>query len=598
MKKCIARLFLFSCLITGFMAAAFGAASLPVKEFSTNFEQLFNSLDPNNPYLVPFTGLFNQTIKVGEVERTFKTYIPPATEHQAWSLFVILPSGENASAFLEESGWRSIADKGKFYIFMAEAKGKWDLSGKDSDIQYLSEVVNTTKKRQFYSPYPSGMVYLIGYKDGATLAQQAAMAAPATWSGLATFGALNISKAYIDSMAAKPSLEKNAPLNKVPLPAWIVADKIGPAEQAVIDYWKSANNVKGDSCQTKYATVFAPSLITTKSLIDAQPVAKVAYTVRNTQKFDPKLNEVVWFDFLAKTSRFVSLGNGQLREMATDEEVGMIQRNARIDGLMRQWQEFVPSIAREDPAYKMPLLVVFHGGGNAAKPYLNYLQWFKAAEERRFMVVLPQAYPNKSTTAIATPSWNATGAAGQPNDSNFVREMVKNIKSRHNIDPGRIYATGMSNGSMMTINVALTLSDVFTACGSTSGVILTGLKSPMFAMPGVITDRDIPIWIIMGENDIGGGTYEKNNDAKVTIEYFQKRNLAKGMDDALFYKNGIINHYVYVNAAGVPMVRYSIVDGKGHATMPSETWVLWDEFFCKYFRTDKGEILYEGRPIR
>jgi poly(3-hydroxybutyrate) depolymerase len=274
--------------------------------------------------------------------------------------------------------------------------------------------------------------------------------------------------------------------------------------------------------------------------------------------------------------------------------VGMVPRNVKIDGLQRQWQEFVPSKTKEDPAYKTPLVVVFHGGGNAAKPYLNYLQWFKVAEERHFMVVLPQAYPNKSATSIATPSWNATGSATQPNDSNFVREMVKDIKSRHNIDLGRIYATGMSNGSMMTINVAMTLSDVFTACGSTSGVILTGLKSPMFTMPGVITRFDIPLWIIMGENDIGGGLYEKNNDAKVTIEYFQERNQTKGMDDALSYKNGITNHFVYVNAAGIPMVRYSVVDGKGHATMPSETWMLWDEFFCKYFRTDKGEILYQG----
>jgi poly(3-hydroxybutyrate) depolymerase len=209
MIKRILRIFILFWFIVGPVTASFGAGSLPVQEFSTNFEQLFNSLDPNNPYLVPFTGLFNQTIKVGEIERTFKTYIPPALEHQAWSLFIILPSGESALTFLEESGWRRIADKGKFYVFMAEAKGKWDLSGKGSEVQYITEVVNTTKKRQFYSPYPSGMVYLIGYRDGATLAQQTAMATPTTWSGLASFGALSVSKDYMEERPAEQSAAPN-----------------------------------------------------------------------------------------------------------------------------------------------------------------------------------------------------------------------------------------------------------------------------------------------------------------------------------------------------------------------------------------------------
>ncbi len=47
-----------------------------------------------------------------------------------------------------------------------------------------------------------------------------------------------------------------------------------------------------------------------------------------------------------------------------------------------------------------------------------------------------------------------------------------------------------------------------------------------------------------------------------TVMYWIGRSKARDIEKPLTYTSGLYNHQVWLNAAGVPMVRYSIMQGR------------------------------------
>ena len=58
---------------------------------------------------------------------------------------------------------------------------------------------------------------------------------------------------------------------------------------------------------------------------------------------------------------------------------------------------------------------------------------------------------------------------------------------------------------------------------------------------------------------------------------------------------GEISYYVYLNRNRVPMLTVGRVAGMTHANYPRESWIAYDEFFCRFSKTESGELLYMGR---
>ena len=76
------------------------------------------------------------------------------------------------------------------------------------------------------------------------------------------------------------------------------------------------------------------------------------------------------------------------------------------------------------------------------------------------------------------------------------------------------------------------------------------------------------------------------------------RNLIKlyELDETpLTYVCGEISYYVYLNRNRVPMLTVGRVAGMTHANYPRESWIAYDEFFCRFSKTESGELLYMGR---
>lgn len=160
-------------------------------------------------------------------------------------------------------------------------------------------------------------------------------------------------------------------------------------------------------------------------------------------------------------------------------------------GRERTFRLYVP----EHGAQPAPLLLVLHGGGGSgAGMELLTLQGFDRIADREGLVV---AYPDG-----VGHGWNdgrshlrSQAVKEQVDDVSFLRALVDDLAGSMPIDRSRVYATGISNGGMMSYRLACDAPDVFAAVAPVAadlGVELAARCAPA---------RPIPIAILDGTED-------------------------------------------------------------------------------------------------
>ena len=142
-----------------------------------------------------------------------------------------------------------------------------------------------------------------------------------------------------------------------------------------------------------------------------------------------------------------------------------------VGGLDRNYRLHKPAGA---PA-SAPLVIVMHGYSGSARQAERDYQWDGLADSANFVV----AYPDGLGRA-----WNVDGetCCGRPgrqgvNDVAFITAAVAEITKNLAIDPRKVYATGMSNGGIMSYTLACT-TGIFAAIGPVAGIQLNACPSP------------------------------------------------------------------------------------------------------------------------
>jgi len=144
-------------------------------------------------------------------------------------------------------------------------------------------------------------------------------------------------------------------------------------------------------------------------------------------------------------------------------------RMLNVDGLERSYVLHVP--AGYDPAQPVPVVLNFHGGGGKAENAIKMTGFNTQADEFGFLVVYPNGSGELENYFLSWNSGNCCGYAQRENvdDITFVRALLDDLRTIANVDPKRIYATGMSNGGMMSYRLACELADQIAAIGSVAG---------------------------------------------------------------------------------------------------------------------------------
>jgi polyhydroxybutyrate depolymerase len=152
-------------------------------------------------------------------------------------------------------------------------------------------------------------------------------------------------------------------------------------------------------------------------------------------------------------------------------------------GLPRNYLVHVPpQAAARSP---LPVVVNFHGAGGNAEVQKAYSRMDRAADRDGYIAVYPNGTGGIGNRFL---TWNAgtccgRAAALQADDVGFALAMLDDLARRIAVDPQRIYATGLSNGSMMAYRLAAEAPHRIAAVAGVAGTMTLPRFAPALAVP-------------------------------------------------------------------------------------------------------------------
>ncbi len=190
-----------------------------------------------------------------------------------------------------------------------------------------------------------------------------------------------------------------------------------------------------------------------------------------------------------------------------------------FDGLTRDYITHVP--ATYNSSDTVPLVLNLHGLGSNSLQQLVYSGFNEIANANNFIVVYPDGIEN---------AWNVgfSGVDEEIDDVGFLNALIDTLSSQYNIDPERIYSTGMSNGGYMSYRLACELDHKIAAIASVTGSMTPiqiancnpERKMPILQFHGTV-DATVPydgaIWTLSMDDLIEFWVDHNNCEGEATI---------------------------------------------------------------------------------
>ncbi len=158
-------------------------------------------------------------------------------------------------------------------------------------------------------------------------------------------------------------------------------------------------------------------------------------------------------------------------------------------GLTREYLLYVPAIY--NGATAVPLVLNLHGYTSNNLAQSLYGDFRAIADTANFLIV----HPNGTLDAQGSRFWNTFGGSSSVDDVAFLSHLIDSLQAVYNIDPNRIYSTGMSNGGFMSYALACELNDRIAAIASVTGSMTAA------NLAACQPDRPVPVMEIHGTAD-------------------------------------------------------------------------------------------------
>lgn len=154
-------------------------------------------------------------------------------------------------------------------------------------------------------------------------------------------------------------------------------------------------------------------------------------------------------------------------------------------GLDRTFDVWLP--ASGTPTAAVPLVFLYHGVGGSSATIVKDSGFAKLLETEKFILVVPNsATPEGKKLSL---DW-FTGAAAFDKDNPdlvFFDDLIKCTSASWQIDPDRVYVTGMSGGGLMTVMLTLHRGKSIAATAPFSGGYLHAWPTPAGTPPVLVT---------------------------------------------------------------------------------------------------------------
>jgi polyhydroxybutyrate depolymerase len=272
----------------------------------------------------------------------------------------------------------------------------------------------------------------------------------------------------------------------------------------------------------------------------------------------------------------------------------------RHDGRVRTYLVHLPASYSKDKAW--PVVLVFHGGGGQGEKMASMTGFSRKADREGFIAVYPNGtgyWQNRFLT------WNAGNCCAYAyeyriDDVGFIRALIGQLKKDFSVDDRRVYATGISNGGMMSYRLACGLSDLIAAIGPVAGA------QNIDCEPG----QPVSVVILHGTADLyvrykGGAPLRMadvlnprvDRPVSEAVAFWVKQNRCG--ESPVKEKKGKVTVERYGGCtAGTAVTLYTLQD-EGHTWPGGTKWALWaDEPSREISATDVIWEFFKDHPRR
>lgn len=209
----------------------------------------------------------------------------------------------------------------------------------------------------------------------------------------------------------------------------------------------------------------------------------------------------------------------------TKPETPKTPKTMDFGGKTRAYLLHVPPA--RDKAKPAPLVLVFHGAGGDGALMARLTGFNELADKHGFIVAYPDGYKNNWNDGRGIPMWPAHRE--NIDDVGFISALIEHLTKTLNVDRKRVYATGISNGGMISWRFGCELSGKLAAIAPVTRTLTEKMAQschpprplPVLMITG-IADPLVP-WD-GGEQNMGQGVTVKVLSAQQTVAHWVKHN--------------------------------------------------------------------------
>ena len=166
------------------------------------------------------------------------------------------------------------------------------------------------------------------------------------------------------------------------------------------------------------------------------------------------------------------------------------RRSLVVDGRERSYRVHLPPTLRAGA----PLLLVLHGAGGNGARIAAATGFDTVADARGWVVVYPDGTGEKKPVPL---TWNAGDCCGYAVDEHvddvaFLTAVLDDVEARYGTDPTRAFATGFSNGGMMSYRLAC----------DTGRIAAIAVVGASLVTDGCAPRRAVPALAVHGTDDV------------------------------------------------------------------------------------------------
>ncbi|RZL44805.1 MAG: phospholipase [Pedobacter sp.] len=238
-----------------------------------------------------------------------------------------------------------------------------------------------------------------------------------------------------------------------------------------------------------------------------------------------------------------------------------------VDGRARSYVLNLPPNYYEGESFSM--VIAMHGGGGDALQFEASTRLTEKANASKFIVVYPEGV--KSNGVLEARTWNAGACCdfaveNKIDDVKFISLLIDKLVSTYKINAKKVYATGHSNGGMLSYRLACEIGNKIAAIAPNGCSMVTASCNPARPMPILhmhsALDTKVPA---AGGFGSGVGTAGINFTPIVDILNFWSGKNTCSTTSQVLVNNSNYKFTKWSNCIGNNTIQYYLTTDGGHA---------------------------------